>query len=100
MHPELAAIAVRLRRFGLILQPARKWGGPSRASVRGRGLFGVLSLRGRWPEDPSPCLYLSRADDWDRMANATFCGEVPATNSALRALVRRLRTRTRTKKAP
>lgn len=79
-------VVQRLRCFGLIVTEmyAGRW------SVRGHGLVGVLSEDGRWPEDPSPCLYLSAVHAWDRMANACYRDVPPVVRSSYRQLRRGL----------
>ena len=82
--------ATTLSRAGLIISRSRRWG-TGRFGFRGHGVEGVFSLVGRWDDDPSPCLYLTRIGEWDRMANAQ-AHPMPTTHSELRRLLRMVRS--------
>lgn len=87
--PVLRAAPVQLC-HGLVVTTSHMWG-PGRFRVWGRGVVGVYAEHGRWPEDPSPCLYLAKAGHFDRMATA-HATPVPKTGAEWRRLLRQVRT--------
>ena len=81
--PPIEPVIELLRQHGLIV--TRKHAG--RWWVRGHGVEGVLSHRGRWGGDPEPALYLDRLGNWNKMATAR-CMAAPRSGGEVRRMLR------------